>query len=78
MNVDDSNLDGENVVDDSVHLSPVKSDGRKDVGPAVGTSLDQQDKQAENVGTHDEDGSGYKNGSEKKVPSGGTAEDSPT
>jgi len=50
MNVDDPNPDNENMEDSSVHLSLKKAKGQKDVGPDVGTSMDQQAKQDNDVG----------------------------
>jgi len=73
MSVDNPNPDEENVVDDSVQPSPKKNDDRKDVGPNVGTSLGQHDKQDNDAGTHDEDESSHKNVSEKEVASEDTA-----
>jgi len=50
MNVNDSKPDDENMGDDSIQPSPEEIDEPKDVGPDVGTSLDQHDQQGNDDG----------------------------
>jgi len=74
MDMDDPETGVEKTVDDSVHLSPERADVRKNVGPDVGTSLDQQDKQGDDSGTLVENESCLKTASEKEVSSDDSAE----
>jgi len=78
MDVDDPETGVKNMVDDCVQLSSEKTDDRKDVGPDVGTSLDQQDKQDNDSGTLVRDESGFMIASENEVLSGDTVVNSPS
>jgi len=72
MDVDNTNLDEENVLNDRDQTPIKKSDDKKGVRPDVGTSLDKQDKQGENTGTPVEDESEVKTTAEKEAPSNDT------
>jgi len=72
-NLDDPNLDNENMEDSYVHLSPEKAESLKDVGPSVGTSVDQQAKHDNDAAIIDED---LNTDSDHENPSGNTTEKS--
>jgi len=76
MNVNDSKPDDENMGDDSIQPSPEEIDEPKDVGPDVGTSLDQHDQQGNDDGIIKKDESGQETGSDHGVSSGHTTEKS--
>jgi len=78
MDMDDPETGVQKIADHSLYLSPEKADDQKIVGPNVGASLDQQDKQGDDSGTPVEDESGIKTASEKEVPYDDTAENFPS
>jgi len=75
---DDSKTSDESTGKDTDQLSPEKADDQNDVVLDVGISLDQREKQHDDVASPDKDESAHKNESEKERVYGDTTMNSPS